>query len=130
MFYTIDPSFTPQNLLANEKNVMHLRSLFDDEKLRGNLKHKIDFVIFRHLLEHIDIPREFLESVVRFLENDAMIYIEVPNAEEIFESKGFYEIRHEHCGYWDKATLLGCELVESVEYYEKQWIGLFFKKNR
>ncbi|WP_252972765.1 methyltransferase domain-containing protein [Campylobacter helveticus] len=109
---------------------MHLRSLFDDEKLRGNLKHKIDFVIFRHLLEHIDIPREFLESVVRFLENDAMIYIEVPNAEEIFESKGFYEIRHEHCGYWDKATLLGCELVESVEYYEKQWIGLFFKKNR
>ncbi|MCR2124560.1 class I SAM-dependent methyltransferase [Campylobacter upsaliensis] len=133
-FYTIDPSHTPQKLLANEKNIKHIHSLFDDEKLKSILEHKIDFVIFRHLLEHIDTPKSFLESVVRLLENDAMIYIEVPNVEEIFENARFYEIRHEHCGYYDKATLcnalalLGCELVDDVKFYDGQWIGLFFKK--
>lgn len=133
-FYTIDPSYTPQELLKNERNICHIQSLFDYEKISNALKHKIDFIIFRHLIEHIDTPKDFLKDVVRLVKDGGMIYIETPNAKEIFESLRFYEIRHEHCGYWDLVALnnvladLGCELVESVEFYDGQWIGLFFKK--
>lgn len=133
-FYTIDPSHTPQKLPSNIKNLTHIRTLFDATLLKSVLKHRVDFVIFRHLLEHINTACEFLNSVVKLVENGAMIYIKIPNAEEIFKNKRFYELSRKHCGYWTKVVLinalavLGCEFVERLEYYDGQRMGLFFRK--
>lgn len=132
--YSIDPSLTPSLLLKDCKNVSHVRDFFSYEKVAKQLKHKINFIIFRHLIEHICEPRKFLEDVVKLLEIEGMIYIETPNMLNIVECRRFFEIRHEHCGYYEENTLinilndLGCELVETLHLYEGQNIGLFFKR--
>jgi len=134
--YSIDPSFTPEILLKDIANITHIRALFSYENVANKLKHKINFIIFRHLIEHLEKPRQFLKDIVNLLEYEGMIYIEVPNMLEIAENKRFYEIRHEHVGYHQSADLikalneLGCELIELDYIHEKQWFGLFFKKTK
>lgn len=131
--YSVDPS--PMTSLVNKlENVIHIKDFFNAAKLKRNIKHEINFIIFRHLLEHIENPRFFLKEVVEFLKIGGKIYIEVPNTLEIFEHKKFYELFHDHCGFFQKNTLinimgdLGCKLIDEHFLYDEQWIGLFFEK--
>lgn len=133
LVYSIDPSQSSA-LYSQEQNIIHIQEFFDRKKIEKALQHKIDFVIFRHLIEHIDKPREFIEEVVSLLQEGAMIYVETPNGEEILRHKRFYELRYEHVAYWTPETLEnaflenGCEVVERVFYYNQQWFGLFLRK--
>ncbi|RTJ54516.1 class I SAM-dependent methyltransferase [Campylobacter jejuni] len=133
--YSVDPSVTPSTLLKDVQNIQHIKGCFSYDVINQKLSHKIDFIISRHLIEHIDTPRKFLEDIVKIIANNGIIYLETPNILNIFESKRFYEIRHEHCGYYQNATLInimkefGCELLECLSLYEGQWLGWFFKKN-
>ena len=132
--YSIDPSFTPEILLKDLKNVSHIRALFSYKEVANKLKHKINFIIFRHLLEHLKEPARFLKDIVRLLEDDGIIYVEVPNMLELTKNKRIYEIRHEHVGYHQEANLikvfesLDCGLLESFSIHDEQWLGMFFKK--
>lgn len=133
--YSIDPSVTSSILLKETQNIQHIKDCFSYDRINQKLSHKIDFIISRHLIEHIDTPKEFLEDMVKIIANNGIIYLETPNVLNIFESKRFYEIRHEHCGYYQNATLInimkefGCELLECLSLYDGQWLGWFFKKN-
>lgn len=132
--YSVDPS-PSSNCIADLKNVTHIQGFFNIDLIRQNSKHTIDFIIFRHLLEHLDNPRSFLENVVDLLEDGGMIYVEVPNTTELFKHAKFYEFYHDHFGYFQKNLLinimsgLGCEFLEC--YYPhrgEQFMGLFFRK--
>ncbi|MBZ7950246.1 methyltransferase domain-containing protein [Campylobacter molothri] len=133
--YSIDPSVTPDILLKDVNNIQHIKDCFSYNTVNQKLSHKIDFIISRHLIEHINTPRQFLEDMVKVITNDGIIYLETPNVLNIFEFKRFYEIRHEHCGYYQNATLVnimkefGCEPLECLNLYDGQWLGWFFKKN-
>lgn len=131
--YSVDPS--PMSFAVNKlENVTHIKDFFNAVNLKKEIKHEINFIIFRHLLEHIETPRIFLKEVIEFLEVGGKIYIEVPNASEIFEHKKFYEFFHEHVGFFQKNTLinimsdLGCKLIDEHFLYDEQWMGLFFEK--
>ncbi|MDD6055415.1 MAG: class I SAM-dependent methyltransferase [Helicobacteraceae bacterium] len=133
-FYTIDPS-SVSNEVKKLPNLTHIQGFFNYEILQKHKKHPISFIIFRHLLEHIPTPRVFLEDVVDILENYGKIYIEVPNTLEVFENSRFYEIFNDHCGYYQKESLvkclesLGCRLVDEIFLYNNQHMGLIFEKN-
>lgn len=133
--YTIDPSLVSLEI-EKANNYKHIQGFFDYETLKDKLEHKIDFIIFRHLLEHINTPLEFLKNIVNLLEDKAMFYVEVPNINEFIEHNRFYEIFNDHCGYYQKAVLvntihsLGCELVDEIFLYRKAHMGLFFRKNK
>lgn len=132
--YTIDPS-PISKAVQKVSNIKHIQGFFSKEFLQKEVGERVDFVIFRHLLEHIFKPFSFLENVSAYLEDGAFIYIEVPNALDIFRHKRFFDIYHDHCGYYQKASIinvmasLGCEFVEEVYYFDYQHLGLFFKKN-
>lgn len=132
--YTIDPSPTTQARMPS--NIKHIKGFFDAEILRRNLEYKVNFIIFRHLLEHIETPREFLEDIVGLLDIGGKIYVEVPNAETIFKNQTFYDFYHEHVNYFTQNTLinifgeLGCECVDSISLYEGQHMGFVFVKTQ
>ncbi|EDP5630299.1 methyltransferase domain-containing protein, partial [Campylobacter jejuni] len=112
--YAVDPSPSSKEIIKNCNNIKYIQSFFD-EKIKIKIDKKIDFIIFRHLLEHIENPREFLINVVNMLSEQGKIYIEVPNAQEIFDNGRFYEFFHDHVCYFQPNTLinilneLGCE---------------------
>lgn len=99
--YTIDPSLISLEM-KHIGNLKHIQGFFNYNILKDKLEYKIDFIMFRHLLEHINTPLGFLKDVVKLLENNGIIYIEVPNIEEIIEHKRFYDIFNDHCGYYQK----------------------------
>lgn len=66
---------------------------------------RLDLVILRHTLEHIEQPREFLENLARLLGPDTEIYIEVPSFEWIIRKKAFWDIFYEHCNYFSLQSL-------------------------
>ena len=131
--YTIDPSLVSLEL-ENSTKLQHIQGFFDYEFLKYKIDKKINFIIFRHLLEHINTPLNFLQSVVKLLENDGIIYVEVPNFNEVVESERFYEIFNDHCGYYQRNILvntlnaINCELIDEIYLFKEQHMGLFFRK--
>lgn len=131
--YTVDPSLVSLEI-KNVNNLEYIQGFFDCDILKSKLEYKIDFIIFRHLLEHINTPLDFLQNVVNLLENNGIIYVEVPNFDELIKHNRFYEIFNDHCGYYQKNILinalqsLGCEIVDEIFLFREQHVGLFFKK--
>jgi len=66
-----------------------------------------DFVVCRHVLEHIANPQQFLGGIRAALEgkSDAAIFLEVPNASFVFQNTGMWDIIYEHCFYYSPGAL-------------------------
>ncbi|MDY5185402.1 class I SAM-dependent methyltransferase [Helicobacter trogontum] len=131
--YTIDPSLVSLEF-AKTTNHLHIHDFFNPISIKKHIRHEIHCIIFRHLLEHIDTPREFLEDVVNLIAQDGVIYVEVPNVLEFFKNARFYEVFHDHCGYYQESVLIeilneiGCKHIDTLMFYNTQHLGLFFKK--
>jgi len=67
--------------------------------------HRADFVCCRHVLEHIDQPREFLKALVAKLEPGTAVVFEVPNVLFTIRDGGIWDIIYEHCGYFSPSSL-------------------------
>lgn len=61
---------------------------------------KIDAVVMRHALEHMESPYAFLETLKAIVPEAARIFIEVPRYEWIERHGAFWDIFHEHCNYF------------------------------
>ena len=130
--YTVDPSVESIKV-SSVKNVTHIKDFFSCNILKLIL-HRPKLVCMRHLLEHISNPFEFLTQIVEFLNTESFLYIEVPNAEEIFFHHRFYDIFNDHFAYFTKGTLvnvlhrLGLQLINDNYMFNGQHMGLTFKK--
>jgi hypothetical protein len=61
---------------------------------------KIDAVVMRHALEHMESPYAFLKTLKSIVPGAAKIFIEVPRYEWIERHGAFWDIFHEHCNYF------------------------------
>ncbi|HEC1750209.1 TPA: class I SAM-dependent methyltransferase [Campylobacter lari] len=131
--YSIDPSPISNNI-KNIQNVEHVQTFFDYESMKKRVKKDIDLIICRHVIEHIGNPGDVLRDIVKLLNEDGILYIEVPDIVEIIKNMRYYELYHDHCGYYQPSTIIkfmeeiGCEFLERVTYFNEQHQGFFFKK--
>jgi len=89
-----------QQARLNIENCIFYDSKFED----ANINHKFDLIIVRHVLEHLNSPRDTLIKARELLSNNGIIYIEVPDAYTIKPSINNY-FHHEHLSYFTKVTL-------------------------
>ncbi len=82
-----------------------------------------DFLVCRHVLEHIPDPIPFLRSIaVRSL------YLEVPDARWTVDAGGIWDLLYEHCSYytpWSLATVLqraGFGVTRTTSAYGGQFL--------
>jgi SAM-dependent methyltransferase len=68
---------------------------------------RVDLVCCRHVLEHLERPRSFLEDLHRNLEHapHAVLFFEVPNALWTIEQMGVWDVIYEHCSYFTPGAL-------------------------
>ncbi|WP_337211082.1 class I SAM-dependent methyltransferase [Campylobacter molothri] len=131
--YTVDPSLVSLEI-KNVNNLEHIQGFFDCDILKSKLEYKINFIIFRHLLEHINTPLDFLQNVVNLLENNGIIYVEVPNFSKSVQYSRFYDIYNDHCGYYSKNTIINIMLkfnfvlLQDIILHNGDILGLIFKK--
>ncbi len=66
---------------------------------------KFDLIVCRHVLEHIDAPQPFVDSMAGALKDNGQLWIEVPDLDTNIERElwsNFYQL---HCNYFNNATL-------------------------
>ncbi|MFA7245494.1 MAG: class I SAM-dependent methyltransferase [Candidatus Magasanikbacteria bacterium] len=93
-----DPSYIDYN-----KNIDRLviKKFFDDK----NVDEKVDFIICRHVLEHIKNPDLFVFSIEKCLNVGGSMYFEFPSLEWIVKNEVFFDFFYEHCNYFSKRSL-------------------------
>lgn len=117
--------FDPSYAGGNEDIRVTIRPVSFGE-IEGN--HEADFVCCRHVLEHIDEPREFLEALVSKLEPGTAVFFEVPNVLFTIRDGGIWDIIYEHCGYFSPSSLkrvfqlAGLSIKEVKETFNGQFL--------
>lgn len=66
-----------------------------------------DFVCSQHVLEHIDVPLEFVRAIRKAIGDraEAAVYCEVPDAMWTLRDLGIWDIIYEHCSYFTPPSL-------------------------
>jgi len=64
-----------------------------------------DLIVLRHVLEHMEDPLGFLNTIARTNQFKGNILIEVPDLEWIMNKKAFWDVYYEHCNYFTTETL-------------------------
>jgi SAM-dependent methyltransferase len=59
-----------------------------------------DYLVLRHVLEHIPSPWRFISELLSVCKAGTKIYIEVPCFEWIVENNAFYDVFYEHVNYF------------------------------
>ncbi len=124
-----DPSFIQgrANLEAG-KGVRVVQDYYS-ERYAG---YAADFVICRHVLEHIPNPKEFLRNVRGALRGnpEAAIFFELPNASFVLQKNGVWDILYEHCFYYSSGALrrlfsvCGFDVLNVSETFGRQYLCL------
>jgi SAM-dependent methyltransferase len=99
-----DPAFIPGRAdLRAGQGITVVPDYYSEEYAQ----HQADFVICRHVLEHIAEPRQFLRSMRAALapNPDASIFFELPNAAFVFQKNGIWDVIYEHCFYYSSGAL-------------------------
>lgn len=90
----------------------------------------VDFLVCRHVLEHIAEPVAFLKDIRRWLgpDSETRLYFEVPNALFTIEQGGVWDLIYEHCGYFTVDSVLtvfqraGFKPLRWGESFESQYL--------
>jgi len=96
-----------------------------NEYFSDKLNIKAEFIVLRHVLEHIKDPLEFLHQIAETNNYEGQIYIEVPTFDWIVEKNAFWDVYYEHCNYFNKTTLsMFFDRYECEEVFDGQYIYL------
>lgn len=100
-----DPSHdSAQSDPSRQSRVRIVAELFTRESAGAEM----DFVLCRHVLEHISRPQAFLRQVRQAIgdRSNAAVFFEVPNALFTIEDQGVWDIIYEHCHYFTRPALV------------------------
>lgn len=75
-----------------------------DERYRGV---PVDFICFRHVLEHVDDARRFLDGIRGAVgdRDHVVLYVEVPDAAYMLAGAGVWDVIYQHCSYFTSMSL-------------------------
>lgn len=124
-----EPGFNAERAseLVAQANLHIYPHMADAESLRGS---EVDFVIARHLLEHLPEPRVLIDAIRVGTADGGSVYIEVPNLDLTLERHAFEDFMYEHCGYYTPQTLghlfrsSGFERVTSEPTFDSLFVGM------
>ncbi len=97
----------------------YYRGVFGEEKP--------DYIILRHVLEHIQDPWGFLALLASGCKKGCRIYIEVPCFDWIVTHSAFYDVFYEHCNYFTLEVLNAAfgMMFESERVFDGQYLSIF-----
>jgi 2-polyprenyl-3-methyl-5-hydroxy-6-metoxy-1,4-benzoquinol methylase len=127
-----DPSANARDISGD--HVTFVNDFFSGQRCREITERPFDLVYFRHLLEHLDRPGSFLQEVDGLLSQGGVVYVEVPNFDEICSTGRFYDIFNDHFSYFTSDVLArhlqraGYSEVARLNLFQGQHMGLVYRK--
>ena len=101
--------------------VQFIREFYTDK-----YKQHADLVCCRHVLEHIEHPKQFLRDLP--IDKETIVLFEVPNALYTLKDKGIWDILYEHVSYFTPDSLrflfssLGFKINELRQEFGNQYL--------
>lgn len=94
--------------------------------------YKADCICCRHVLEHIQFPRKFLENICNTVGDrfKPLVFFEVPNGAFTLEDLGIWDLIYEHCSYFSMTSLkylfaaCGFDIANCAESFEGQFLNI------
>jgi hypothetical protein len=90
-----------------------------------------DFMVCRHVLEHLVAPRGLLRLMRSALRNSGSgLYVEVPNADFLFAGGSIWDLIYAHISYFSASSLRmlfeqsGFEPIELNKNFNAQFLGI------
>lgn len=97
----------------------------------------VDFVCCRHVLEHIEKPRELLDLVWSCLsQRKGYVYFEVPNAGSVLGGPTSWDVIYPHCSYFTPSSLRylfelsGFEVLRIEPTFGEQFLAIEARVSR
>jgi SAM-dependent methyltransferase len=99
-----DPSYENDRLPADSHERFSVINDFYSEKYAH---YKADLIVCRHVLEHIESPRNFLNMLRQSIgsNENAIVFFEVPYVMYTLKDFGIWDLIYEHCGYFSRTSL-------------------------
>ena len=124
-----DPSFSPERAHSNgRQDIRFVRDYYSPQYAN----YRCDFLCCRHVLEHIEDPKSFLQNVRQALDGrrQAKLYFEVPNALFTLRGMGIWDPIYEHRSYFCRHALRrlfvssGFRILSMRERFGEQFLCL------
>ncbi len=99
-----DPAFDPaRSRIADQRGIAIHPVRFDIDAVTG----PVAAIVCKMTLEHIARPVEFVAQLagVARQNDDCPVFIQVPDAEQVFRSAAFWDVYYEHCNYFTARSL-------------------------
>lgn len=91
----------------------------------------VDFLVCRHVLEHIEQPNPFLDEIISIVKkNKPALFFEVPSGVHTFKNMAVWDIIYEHPNYFTPLALEylfeqnGVGVIDIRSEYENQFLSL------
>jgi SAM-dependent methyltransferase len=124
-----DPSYEESRFSADSQKRFSVINDFYSEKYA---EYSADLIVCRHVLEHIESPRTFLNMLRRGTgsNGNTILFFEVPNVMFTLKDLGIWDLIYEHCGYFSEASLSylfdssGFAIRNMRTAFDGQYIGI------
>jgi SAM-dependent methyltransferase len=116
---------------ADNRNTPGLPVIVSRLFTRADFANGVDFICCRHVLEHLDSPRDLLAAVRLCLsERGGWVYCEVPDARWVLDGPSTWDLIYPHCSYFTAASLeylfeeSGFDVARTQSAFGGQFLGL------
>lgn len=129
--YAVEPSDVFDDPKLVSPKITRIKDYFPSSKL---VSLKFDVIFARHVIEHVEDPIEFIQHLVALTDLGSLIYVEVPNVEDILAKLRYYDFFYEHVHYFNPETLtqlfncFGFTAKKVVLLRQGQHFGLFLER--
>ena len=124
-----DTSFEARKLAPDVADRISIIQDFYSEKYAD---YAGDLIASRYVLEHIEHPIQFLQSIRRSIgdRKDTVVYCEIPDVYLILEQLSIWDFIYEHVSYFSPGSLAtifeacGFKILDLYETFGNQFIGI------
>jgi len=122
-----DPSYVPERQADAMAGQITFIQDFYSERYAS---YQAEFICCRHVLEHVQSPRAFLNNVRRAIgdRSRTVVFFEVPNVAFTLGNLGIWDLIYEHCSYFSATCLshlfasCGFHVCNVADTYEGQFL--------
>jgi 2-polyprenyl-3-methyl-5-hydroxy-6-metoxy-1,4-benzoquinol methylase len=72
----LEPS---KELFLMNRFIKNIKNITFEDYFKKNNKKKFDFITLIHVIEHLNNPKQIIQSAIKLLNNNGILYIETPN---------------------------------------------------
>lgn len=119
--------------ICNEKK-LNVKNVYFDNDIK--FTNKFDVIVSRQVFEHLENPMNMLKNMVDLLDDDGIIFLDVPNGKRTIVENRYYEIFSDHINHYTISSLVylaentGLDVIAIKESCNGDYLEIYCRKTK